>query len=598
MAVASTVGQPAWLPVELHRYAGHLRAGGWVGVLTLTASILGYPVNLRLEEAILWSPDVFPNLWLFGSLFFGWMAMLMGLMFTARSDARWEQLGLVALAALVFRGMWGIVEPLQSQAFAHVIATRVWQGMGVVAPNPSAAYIGWPGVSLLGSILSQATGLDLIPSVSILTVFVSVAVGASTYLFLLNALQSPRDAAFGALLVVIGDLAMVIYLTAGPTAIVFVVLFLALLFRPGSLNYAPQLQVALVLLTGAALTHLHTATHMFFFLLGIWVWAHIARRPLFVRPSIALLALFLLVPIGWILFWQGNAFDWITQGAVKFFSKPLDLWSRLAGVFTVSESNFGTAAPPWYSYTRLFWLVFLYGLGGLVWMWKVWRYPRLAAMQTTLVASFTGLVILSGISSLVSPRGFGELLRGVTYVPFFTAPFLLIYVRERPVRASRMMLGALAMLVLITSLTSFLATNRYVNTLAHHSAEFAAGNWLQSIYGAGKGVTILLTHSLHETIQYSVLEATLSGDVEAESLGYNEDARFSALSRLIETFNRTAAAIRPGFYIDSTKVAVDSAVSFGIPLDDRRWQDMRETLASANPLVYDNGPVTIYGAVR
>ena len=63
-------------------------------------------------------------------------------------------------------------------------------------------------------------------------------------------------------------------------------------------------------------------------------------------------------------------------------------------------------------------LALLYATGGLVWLW---RLHRLDPMGSRLAAVFSGLALMSLIGSLVSPRGFGELLWGLTYAPFFTA---------------------------------------------------------------------------------------------------------------------------------------------------------------------------------
>ncbi|HLC30032.1 MAG TPA: hypothetical protein VJM51_04555 [Dehalococcoidia bacterium] len=572
----------------------------WSGLLVLTSLILAYPVNLRLDPYVVWSPDIFPNLPLFGALFYLWTACLLVLLFTPSNDGVvvWERLTLVALAALVFRGLWGIIVPLQGQAFAHVIASKVWQSIGHVVPNPAAAYISWPGVSLDISVVSQITGLELFPSGTILTVFISVAVGIATYVFLLGVLESSFYAALGSLLIIAGDLAMVIHITAGPTALVFVVLFLALLFQRGSLGTPARMGVALVLLTGAALTHLHSAMHFFFFLVGLWSLALLGARTTVFRPTVTTMMLFFLIPVAWIVYWGTAGFAWIVRGGSVFLSDPLDLWERLAGVFTVGETNFGPSAPLWYSFTRWSWLAVLYTAGGLVWLWKLTRLRRLVAAEVGLAATFAGLVLMNAISSLVSPRGFGELLRGLTYVPFFTAPFLLLFLRQRNPLVTKAIVAGLAAMLFALSLPTFLAGNRYVNLLAHHQTEFAAGGWLQSLYGTGQGLNVFLTHPIFQAIQISLLDAVLTSDEAADTAGYTKQAAWQAVDTLLEGFDQLSQYSHPALFIDSAKIAVASSITFDIPADHPRWQEMRDHLAKRNAKIYDNGAIVVYSAIH
>lgn len=572
----------------------------WVVFLGITAFLLAYPVNLRSEDYLVWSPDIFPNLPLFGTLFSLWAALLLMLAFTPTSEgsAKWERLALVVVAALVFRGFWGIIAPIQGQAFAHVISDKIWQNLGQIAYHPSAAYIDWPGVSAITIGLSQFTGLELATTVAILTVFIVIVVGIGSYLFLLAVLQSSLAACLASFLIIAGNLTMVIYLTAGPCAMVFVVLPLAMLFQKESLATPPRILVTIILLMAAAITHFHSSMHLFFFTLGLWILAIIKKQQPGFQFHVTTVILFFIIPAVWLTYWGIGGLIFVSHGIQTFFADPLDFWGRMAGVFTLGEANLGEGVPLWYSLTRLSWLVLLYLLGGLVWLWSLFRLNRLEPVWSRLAAAFGGLVILSIISSLVSPRGFGELQRGLTYAAFFTVPFLFLFLHRLKPKVTKIALVSLSVVLVALSLTSFLSGNRAINQMVPYRSELATGEWLESRYGTGQGLNIFLTHPILPSITYYLYDASYVSDVEAESAGYTAESRWQAIDELLDSYDRLAQSGIPVFYIHSPKMALISSMTFGIPVDDPRWDEITQGLAESNNQVFDNGSIQIYSSGR
>lgn len=572
-----------------------LRLPLWFAFLGFTASLLASPVTLRLGSL---SPEIIPNLPFFGAIFYLWAAALVVLLFTPSDEgtARWERLALVVMAALVFRGFWGIIVPIQGQAYVHVTATKVWQGLGHVVRHPAAGYLEWPGVSLALSALSQIAGLELIPSVAILTVVIAIVVGIATYVFLLRVLHSSLSAALASVLIIAGNLAMIIYLTAGPMAIVFVVLFLGIVFQEGDLRNSSRMLVALLLLTAATVTHFHSAMHFFFVLLGLWAPAMLRARQ--AEPGLAINAvtLFPIIPVAWIMFWGLSAFIWVSWGSRALFADPISVWERLAGVFTVAQSNFGESAPRWYSLTRVVWLVVLYVAGGLIWLWSLVTFRRLGPTETRLAAGFSGLVLMNVLGSLVSPRGFGELLRGLTYAPFFTAPFLLLFLHQRTARVRKAALMGLAALLFALALPTFLAANLRISILTPYQTEYAVGEWLQSRYGTGRGLNVFLTHPIFGTTLFYLLDATYLTDRETESAGYTRESRWRAMDELLVQFERSAQRGTSGLFIYSPRMAVVTWMSFGIPVDHPRWGEMTDWLSRRAHAVYHNGPIRVYAS--
>ena len=568
----------------------------WAAFLVFTALIILYPITLGLESGIVWSPDLFPNLPLFGVLFYLWAASLVGLVFTVSDErtATWEHLGLVAVAALVFRGYWNIIAPIQGQAMTHLNAAKIWQSMGHVVFDRAAGYFDWPGASLALSVLSQVTGTALVPSVAIVAVFIAILIGIATYVLMLNILKNSLYAALASLLIIAGNLALTIFYTAGPMAIVFVVIFLVVLFQRGGLDSSSHTAVALLLLTAAAVTHLHSSIHFSFFLLGLWGFALLRRRGAEPAPTLTTIALFFIIPVAWILYWGTTGFVTITRWSGAFFSDLGNLQNMFSGASSVGQANFGGSAPVWYSQTRLIWLFLLYAAGGLIWLWKMTRLRTLSTTESRLAATFAGLAILSIVSMLVSAAGSSELLRGLTYAPFFTAPFLLLFIQGLKTQVAKVILAGLAAILVFMAFPTFLSSNRVININTNHRIEFAAGQWLQSAYGTSDDLNVFLTHPIYDSIAFHLPNAILNSDIPPEGLRYTQENFFPAMAELLDRYDAASQGSGPSLFIHSTKLALVSAITLGIPVDDPRWGAIRERLAGQNHQVHDDGPAQVY----
>lgn len=567
----------------------------WFVFLGFTASILAYPVNLRLGSLPLLSPDIFPNLPLFGVMFYLWAAALVVLLFTPADEgtAKWERLALVVIAALVYRGFWNIIAPIQGQAMVHATAAKIWQTLGRVARYEGVPYYDWPGASLALSVLSQITGLELLQSIAILAVFIVVVIGIGTYVFLLGALKSSLSACLAALLIVAGDLALIIFYTAGPMAIVFVVLFLALLFQKVRLGNSLRSLLALLLLAGAAITHFHSAMHFFFLALGLWGFGLLRRRQAW--PAITSVVTFLIVPLAWILFWGFSGLIQVSQWTWAFLADPFSVAGRLVNVFTIGRANFGESVPLWYSGTRFFWFVLLYAAGGLLLLGSLIRLHRSTPTESRFAAAFSGLVVMNVLGGLTSSRGFAELLRGLTYAPFFTAPFLLLFLHKFKPSVTRAALLSLASATLVVSFPSFLANNYGINDNSSRRIELAAAEWLQSAYGSRQGLRIFGPNATVQEVKFYASDAALVTERGADLFeAWNEESLWQAIDELLARYEAFSRSGKPSFFIYSPKMALVMRRTFSIPVNHPRWGDMVERLSIQNHEIYDNGVVRMY----
>ena len=101
-----------------------------------------------------------------------WMAGLLAILFTANFNGigKWEGLFLGIITALVFRGYWNIVAPIQSKAINHINDTKLWLASGYIEFHTANAYFDWPGTSMVHAVLSETTGVDLFTSAAIIAV--------------------------------------------------------------------------------------------------------------------------------------------------------------------------------------------------------------------------------------------------------------------------------------------------------------------------------------------------------------------------------------------------------------------------------------------
>jgi hypothetical protein len=569
----------------------------WMAGIGVTAFLLAFPITLRQDNVPHYSPDLFPNLGLFGVVLYTWAAIIAILLRWPVSPARWHGAGVILLVGLVQRAFWNFKIPVQGQAYVHVNAALAWQALGHVLRHPAGAYFDWPGVSLLYAALSDSTGRNGDWAAGALGVFISLVMALAAYVYFLAVLPTPGSATLSAVLAVVGNPASIMYLTAGPVAMVLVVMFLILAFRRDGLSRPAAVGVALILLTGISIIHFHSAMHIVAFSAALWTWQWLRGRRESVVPERSLQTLLLFtIPVAWLMLWGFGAFVWVAQAAWAFFSHPIDLWTKLSGVHTIEQSNFGEVVPEWYRLTRLAWLGLLYLPGGIIWLGAVRRWRSLAFPEGELAAIFAGLGVLSLASGFVSPRGFGELLRGLTYVPFFTVPLLILFYLRWPGKMATAATLILTVVTTVLTLPTFLANNHRAGILAPLRGEYAVGQWLSTMYGAGRGVHVFLTHPLLGPLQRSLLDASFTTDQEAESTGYVSQSRWEALDSLLEVFAASPRTTVATFFVHSPKIIIVSNMTYSIPVDDSRWSQMAARLTDRYDAVYVNGVVDVYAA--
>lgn len=572
------------------------RIGQWCIFLCLTLGIIIYPTFSRYSSEVLWSPDIFVDLPRFTVLFYLWTISLgVIILLPINGNYRtWERLIIVGIFALVFRGYWNFIAPAQGQALAHFIDATLWQTAGNIFYSARTGYYDFPGASISLLTTSQLLGLSLLPTITILTTAICGAVGIITYSFLLKVFGDSLIAALISVLIIATNIANIIFFTAGPVAFIFVVLLLLIYFGKGAVDTPSKRFLSFFPLFAATITHFTTAM-IFGCLMGsLWLFSHIHSSWKPIRPNHQFVALTILIPIVWLFLWGDRGYVAVTSYIWFFLQDPFGFLDRFAGIFTTTQVNFGEAAPRWYSFTRLTWVITTYLLGSLAWIWALKNFRKTTLTEKRFIATFAGIGFFAVILSVISVRGFWEIIRALTFVPFFSLPLLILLLQSRSVRYLKATLIILSSVYLLLAVPTFLSSNRVVLVNSLHEVEFSFADTLKSIYNDGEGLTVHLGHPDMPLLAYQIPKAQFLTDTEAESKGFTPEVRWMEIENLTNSFLSAIAGSNPSIFISSPKLGIVSQISFGIKTDDNRWKENEHSLAIHANRTYTNGQIKVF----
>jgi hypothetical protein len=335
--------------------------------------------------------------------------------------------------------------------------------------------------------------------------------------------------------------------------------------------------------------------HFFFITLGLWIFALLRRRPDEPRPSISFLLVLLIVPIVWMAYWGTDGFRQVSLWSRDNLLTSIFSLERWTGVFTIGQANLSESAPFWYSCIRWLWLGVLYVAGGLIWLWSLFKFRSLGLTESRISAALFGLALLSLISCMISPRGFAELLRALTYIPFFTLPLLILFILRFKPGARKLVLVGLALLIILISFPSFLANNSRINSDATHVIEFSTGEWLHSIYGTGGRLSIFATTSTYQPVQFYLPDATYTTESWEQTFAtMTEESIWQSMDKLVQDFVSSSQSGNSALFIVSPKEALQKSGSFNIPYDHPHWAAISREISERYDIIYNNGPINIY----
>jgi len=578
------------------------RTAAWILLAALTGALLAYPKQLTLEYASIESLRVFDSLPLFGTLYCGWIVVLLLLVFSQRPGraSPYQGLVLVGAFALVYRGMWDMLFPdWWADGLANITTVKAIQSAGELTfDNPNIGYLDFPGLHILTVSVSQLTGIELFPSVGAVLILLDVALAGVYYLIALRLLDDARLAAFASLLGMQGNVVFAaLFFYSGFLALVFLGLFAILLLRSegGYPKRASDRVVSLLLLGAATVTHFVASMLFFSFLAGIYLVRTVGfRAPKTLTPSTAVL--YGVVPITWLAYWTVQTFSNIVEMGAQL-SQSLASDRFLGWFVTGSQANVGGEVPLWAAATKLIWLFLIFGIGTLSALFYLFRRRRVGAVEQSALGALLGIMAASVVATLVSTRGF-EYFRYLMYAPFFAVPFLLKFVKDSPVRVARYSLAALVVLFAGLSLPTFFAHHPRVEQYAFYPQEYALGRFLQSSYqdGTARPTVFGLGLSLPPVIHY-LPDAAYVSEGQASIDLINAEGLWSSARKMIGAFGGDRSGDGANLFVFSARPQVYYRHNFGVPETDPEWRELVQELSS-HLLVYDNGSVQAYAAKR
>ncbi len=587
---------------ELLRIGGHVRAGLWLSLLLLTLTLLLFPTRLVLEYHPIQSISAIPNLPLFAALYAVWLLLLLLLLFSGRETPWWEKPALVGIFALVFIGFWLITGPYTGLRYdglgnaAHVGYLSQQPDGEIPLGHPNLGYFTFPSMHLLTFALVQIAGLSLFQGVTFVLVFHLVLLAVLLYVLFLRGLNSPSLAALGTLLVIQGNIMLARYsFYPGVWALVFLVMFLLLLYRPGQALFDTwQERFLMLLLLGVTtITHAVAAVMLFFTLAGIYLVRNLYRMR--AKASTGLvqgltIAAFLVIPLSWDIYWASLLFESttkLTAAVVKDFTES----GALITLFNQGESYAGGAAPLWTVIIRYVWLATVFFLGVILGLRNLLN-KDLSRTQQLESGGLVGLLMLSGTITLLSAGG-AQSYRFLLYGAFFTVPIILRFLVGLPRNRRRLAVRLAISLFFVLSFPTFLAHNNLVGVSTYYPSELQASSFLAQNYGNnGRDLTVY-GFNLASMLD-GIPDANFRLLPEAIQLK-SQEAFWTSADDFITAYesqgHRPGESVLFGF---SKRAKALNEHLLGIRPEDPRWNQIADRLSYASDAIFDSGTVQLY----
>lgn len=346
--------------LSLNRSAFARRAG-WTAFFVLTAILL--LLSLKVLQA---SPTGMPNTAVFGShlslfalLFYFWMGTMLYLA-VRQNENSWRTPILVCGFSAVFFGVWILGAPLGfgTDAFNRVyLSDFVVQNGRLVFSNINLNYLQFPSFFLLVADSAMLSGWNVFAAMEVYLFASSIMISLLLYLFA-KGIVGEKWAFLVVLVITMGaDIERVEGFSSISYSYVLLVLILVIFVR--GLDRRRTISAALVL-PSFVTSYLPLPLYFFVFLMIGAILGAIFRKK-FANPYIVIS--FVLIWLGWLIFSSIQS----VYGYIQIFS-PYSLLAeplaRFSEIFSSGGSFVGQSVPSWISFTRLSWLVLLYGVGG------------------------------------------------------------------------------------------------------------------------------------------------------------------------------------------------------------------------------------------
>jgi len=575
------------------------RLGLWIILIVFSVTLLAFPTHLTYEYTAIQSTRIFQNFPLFAVLYCIWLVVLLVLLFSndGEGEGNWEKLALVCVFSAVFLGFWtistfnvGLGEGMNN--IAHI---KYLDEVGKITTGLSdLPYFDFPGLHIIGSFVSQITGIDPIRSASLI-VF-SQAIGLSVLLYVLFKyfLNNTRFAALAVLLVVQGNIWIAKLNIFHPRNIGLVLLatflVLSLRYKDRLFGTVPSTILVLIVVAATTVTHFVTCILLFFIMLGIYLVQKIARGSS-AGVYVSTLIIFIFLPLTWAIYWATTTFGFTIQTALTSLQAWLHGVNNLWTILMMTNANLGGAMPLWSDITRMFWLILIYGFGSIIGLWNLFRMKKSTRMENVLNGMLLGIIMVSVISTVTSTGG-ERFDTYILYGAFITVPIILWFLLHTRNPIGKYSLICLAFVFFALSFPTFLTHNNMIEETVYYPDEHALGEFLEStstaepnIYFTEPESPFLMAYYTPNALFYRLNPIPAMKD--AADL-------WTGIEQLENSFESWADQPVADVVFPMTKRSTTYYQHFfDVGPDNYKWQELKDSL-SANNTIYDSGNIQIY----
>jgi hypothetical protein len=554
---------------------------------------------MTYSNAPIQSISIFQNFPLFGVLFCIWLGALLLLLLSksSRGDGNCEKLVLVCIFSAVFLGFWtistfsaGFGEGMNSAA-----AVNYLNNIGKITTGISNfAYFDFPGLHIIGSFVSQITGIDPIRTASLIVFCQGIGLSALLYVLFKYLLNNTNFAALAVLIVVQGNIwiAKLNIFHPRDLGLVLLATFLVLIFRKKDRLFGTVSDtiIMLIVVTSTTTTHFVTSILFFFIMLGIY-FVEKVRRGSSSDVDVSALAVFIVFPLVWAIYWATGTFGFTIQTISTSLQTWLQGGNQVWTILMMANSNFGGSMPLWSTITRIFWLALIYGFGSIVGLWNLFRIKKLNRMEKKLTGTLLAIIVVSIISTIGSTGG-ERFDTYILYGAFMTVPILLWFLLKPKNTIGKCSLIGLIILFFILSFPTFLSNNNLVEESTYYPEEHAMGNFLAStstsklnIYFTEPETPFLMAYYTPNAYFYNLNPIPIMK---------NEADLWAGVQNLSESFESWADQPVADVVFPLTERSTTYYLHFfGVGSDNEGWQSLINTLETNN-IIYDSGNVQIF----
>ncbi len=578
---------------NLSQVAEKYRLVLWILLLLLTMAILMFPVHLKYEYHTIQSLYIFgDNLPLFSALYCIWMLVLLMLIFSRR-EAKWEKLALVCIFTLVFVGFWVIITPYFRHQDEWYNASHVQYLLDYGRINLTPRFLDYfqfPGLHLTGTTLCQITGLGIFEVRTLFSLFEALLLTMLFYVLLLRSLKNPSMAAIGVVLLLLGTITLGKAIPFHPETfgLLFLPLFLILLNRHehAFLETWQDKFLVIIVLIAITITHLITSLALVFILAAIYLVQKIDKR--IALTSVNLVILSIVIFLTWEMAWASFSFTEL----LKLFPRILE-GIRFDNIFLSAEVAMGARTSPlWATGTRVFWWIFVYAFGSILWLKSLFRLKKLSPMEKKYIGGLAGIIALTVVVTLAGMGGF-QFARFLKYASFFTIPFILLFILNLNDFKKRYTIASLTIVLFALSLPTLLAYNNMIMTQTYYPSEVAGSKFLKSVYDEGEELDIYCGIFHRPINRYWLPKANV--DREDDPIYYegNPAKLWPTVNVIVDRFLNWYGEREYSAYVYSKRQTGSYQHIFGFEPTHPEWLKLKDKLSDTN-MVYTNGDYQIY----